>query len=158
MSARQWQDLRQAARLARSEGVTVTWRRDGTIILAPAPIKDSLGAAGTQQHNRKPEKSKETTHDSSTPQPAVTRGNERATPSKKQQRDADRAEAHRALKASPPMARWKLLGPAPALDCTQGHLQRSLDGLDALSDTRGTAGSAAKAARPAVARMDSAAD
>lgn len=87
----------------------MTWRRDGTIILAPAPIKDSLGAAGTQQHNRKPEKSKETTHDSSTPQPAVTRGNERATPSKKQQRDADRAEAHRALKASPPMARWKLL-------------------------------------------------
>eukprot|EP00966_Prymnesium_polylepis_P306466 7081950-Prymnesium_polylepis.1 len=60
LSARQWQDLRQAARLARSEGATITWRRDGTITLAP--IKDSSCAAGNPQH--RPEKSKETTHDS----------------------------------------------------------------------------------------------
>eukprot|EP00966_Prymnesium_polylepis_P027641 639131-Prymnesium_polylepis.1 len=44
LSARHWQALRQAARLARSEGVTVTWRRDGTIILAP--LKDSPSTAG----------------------------------------------------------------------------------------------------------------
>ena len=30
-------DIRQAARLARSEGVQVTWRRDGSILIAPAP-------------------------------------------------------------------------------------------------------------------------
>jgi len=113
LSARQWQDLRQAARLARSEGVTVTWRRDGSITFAP--LNDSPNARGNPQH--KGEKSKETTHDSGATQSMDTVDNGRAEKlSKKQQRDANRAVEHRARMASPAMvctmatmARWKLL-------------------------------------------------
>mmetsp|Transcript_58940 Transcript_58940/g.155003 ORF Transcript_58940/g.155003 Transcript_58940/m.155003 type:complete len:158 (+) Transcript_58940:197-670(+) len=141
LSARQWQDLRQAARLPRSEGVTIMWRRDGTITLAP--IKDSPCAAGNPQH--RPEKSKETTHDSSAQQPMDTVDNGRAKKlSKKQQRDADRAKEHRALKASPTTARWELLVQRHSWAARKGYLQCSLDCLDAHSGlARGTAGSAA---------------
>lgn len=108
LSDRQWKDLRQAARLARSESVSITWRRDGSILINPLlPSKDSTQTAGNRQrgHGRR----EETTHDvSATLQPMDTAGSER-TSSKKQQRDAARAEANRALKASPQMARWQLL-------------------------------------------------
>ena len=108
LSARQWQDLRQAARLARSEGVNITWRRDGTISISPSHHNDSSKAAGHPQPTNV--KTKEATHDSSEPQPMDTTGNAQAKkPSKKQQRDAQRARDDQALRASPPIARWKLL-------------------------------------------------
>ena len=110
VSARQWKDIRQAARLARSEGVAITWRRDGSLHISPvAPLKDSSHQAGNRL--REQERSQETTRDAVS-QPMDTTGSE-TVPSKKQlqkqQRDAERAEANRALKASPQLARWQLL-------------------------------------------------
>ena len=110
VSARQWQDIRQAARLARSEGVAITWRRDGSLHISPqAPPKDSPHKAGNRL--REQEKRQETTRDADT-QPMDTAGCETTLSKKqlqKQERDASRAEANRALKASPHMARWQLL-------------------------------------------------
>jgi len=110
LNARQWQDIRQAARVARSEGVTITWRRDGSIAISPAPVSASTPhKAGNQL--REQERSHRTTRDA-VAQPMDTAGSE-TIPSKKQlqkqERDAGRAEANRALKASPQLARWQLL-------------------------------------------------
>jgi len=104
LSARQWQDIRQAARLARSEGVSITWRRDGSILISPP--KDSTMAAGNPQHGKGQEQS--TTRDGSK-QPLDSGGHACNQSSKKQQRDAKRAEADRALKTSPWLARLELL-------------------------------------------------
>ena len=53
LSARQWADLRQAARLARSEGVSLTWRPDGSIlIMPPKPLNDSNHPAGNRQRGQ----------------------------------------------------------------------------------------------------------
>ena len=108
LSARNWQDIRQAARLARSEGVEITWRRDGSISISPGHHKDSFKAAGEPQPSNV--KTKKTTHDSSKPQPMDTTDSAQATKlSKKQHRDTQRAKEHQALCASPSTARWKLL-------------------------------------------------
>jgi hypothetical protein len=107
LSARQWLDIRQAARISRSEGVTITWRRDGSMVISPcAPLKDSTQTAGSRQHGH--ERRQETTRDTNISEPMDTAGDDNSM-SKKQQRDAKRAEANRALKASPSMARWQLL-------------------------------------------------
>lgn len=106
LSARQWQDLRQAARLARSEGVSITWRRDGSLLISPPQsLKDSTTAAGNPR--RVHEAKRETTHDDvDAPQPSDTDG-KRARSSKKQQRDAQRAAKRRTALQSE--ARWQLL-------------------------------------------------
>lgn len=107
-SAHRWQDLRQYARLARSEGVSVEQRPDGGILITPLPLTDSTNAAGKPQQGYG--KKKGTTHDSSEPQPMDTDGSAQAVKlSKKQQRDAQRAKEDQALRASPSTARWKLL-------------------------------------------------
>ena len=49
LSDRQWSDLRQAARLARSEGVTLEWRRDGSIIISPHIPSAKAGIRQTQR-------------------------------------------------------------------------------------------------------------
>ena len=106
LSDRQWQDIRQATRLAKSEGVHLEWRRDGSILIKPPPLKDSTNAAGNPQQRR--EKKKATTRDAAKHDPMDTA--ESALPqSKKQLRDAQRAKDDQALRASPFMARWTLL-------------------------------------------------
>jgi len=108
LSARQWQDIRQAARISRSEGVSITWRRDGSILITPtAPLTDSTHKAGNRL--REQERSQEATHDTSTPLPMDTSGSARTKSKKQLDRDAKRAEANRAQMASPNMARWQLL-------------------------------------------------
>ena len=104
MSARQWQDLRQAARLSRSEGVRLEWRRDGSITISP------LTPGSANAGNRQRQSQEQATRDRQSPerQPMDTVDSPRQ-PSKKQLRDAKRAEADRALRASPFIARWKLL-------------------------------------------------
>jgi len=104
LSARQWQDLRQAARLSRSEGVRLEWRRDGSITISP------LTPGSANAGNRQRQGLERATRDTQPPetQPVDTVDCPRQ-PSKKQQRDAQRAEDDRALRASPFMARWKLL-------------------------------------------------
>ena len=83
-------------------------RRDGSVHISPqAPLKDSTHTAGNRRCGN--ERREETTRDAGAhPQPMDTTGSER-TSSKKQQRDAKRAEANRALMASPQLARWQLL-------------------------------------------------
>eukprot|EP00310_Coccolithus_braarudii_P015575 CAMPEP_0183341034 /NCGR_PEP_ID=MMETSP0164_2-20130417/7383_1 /TAXON_ID=221442 /ORGANISM="Coccolithus pelagicus ssp braarudi, Strain PLY182g" /LENGTH=268 /DNA_ID=CAMNT_0025511265 /DNA_START=206 /DNA_END=1013 /DNA_ORIENTATION=+ len=109
LSARQWQDLRQAARLARSEGVSVTWRRDGSILISPLkPPNDSTNTAGSRQSGQV--KKQETTRDADVPKPMETDGNKRATASKKQQRDTRRLQEYQESKRVPQSAaRWLLL-------------------------------------------------
>jgi len=111
LSARQWQDLRQAARLSRSEGVTVTWRRDGSIAISPAPsvfASTPTTTAGSRQRGQA--KTQDTTRDADAPKPMETDGNERATASKKQQRDARRLlEYQESKRMSQSTARWLLL-------------------------------------------------
>ena len=104
-SAHRWQDLRQYARLARSEGVSVERRPDGGILITPLPLIDSTNATGKPQHER--EKKKKSTPDAGA-EPMDTRG-PAPQPSKKQQRDERRAKDDQALRASPFMARWTLL-------------------------------------------------
>ena len=103
LSARQWQDLRQAARLARSEGVTVTWRRDGTVLISPHTPSANAGIRQQQKERAAPDAQPVDM------QPMDTVGSPRQPSKIKQTRDAERAEADRALRASPFMARWKLL-------------------------------------------------
>ena len=104
-SARLWQDLRQCARLARSEGVSVERRPGGGILITPLPLNDSTNAAGNPQHAH--EKKKKSTPDAGA-EPMDTRG-PAPQPSKKQQRDERRAKDDQALRASPFIARWTLL-------------------------------------------------
>ena len=109
LSARQWQDLRQAARLARSEGVSVTWRRDGSIVISPLkPLNDSTNTAGSRQCGKG--KKQETTRDADVPKPMETDGNERVAASMKQQRDTRRLQEFQESKRVPQSAaRWLLL-------------------------------------------------
>ena len=111
-SARLWQDIRQAARLARSEGVIVKLCRDGSTVISPAhPLQDSPAAAGIRRSA--PEKAKEATRDSTKQQPMEPDGCEPVKLSKKQQqkqqRDASRRQDFLAKKAKaemppPPLA------------------------------------------------------
>ncbi len=80
-SAHRWQDLRQYARLARSEGVSVEQRPDGGILITPLPLTDSTNAAGKPQQGHGRKKGK--TLDVSEPEPMDTRG--ATQQSKKQQ-------------------------------------------------------------------------
>jgi len=109
LSARQWQDLRQAARLARSEGVSITWRRDGSILISPQPLPDISAQAGNRQ--RAQEEKQETARDAAAPQPMETDGGRSKTASKKQQRDARRLQEYQESKQhlSQLTARWRLL-------------------------------------------------
>ena len=104
-SAHRWQDLRQYARLARSEGVSVEQRPDGGILITPLPLNDSTNAAGKPRQGYG--KKKETTLDASEPEPMDTHGS--SQPPKKQQRDVRRAMAFQARPTSPSTARWTLL-------------------------------------------------
>jgi hypothetical protein len=104
-SARLWQDLRQYARLARSEGVSVERRPDGGILISPLPLTDSTNAAGNPQRER--EKKTKKAPDATGAEPMDTSGPPQ--PSKKQQRDVERAKKHQALPTSPSTARWTLL-------------------------------------------------
>ena len=104
-STHRWQDLRQYARLARSEGVSVEQRPDGGILITPLPLTDSTNAAGKPQQGHGRKKGK--TLDASEPEPMDTRG--ATQQSKKQQRDVRRAMAFQARPTSPSTARWKLL-------------------------------------------------
>ena len=105
-SAHRWQDLRQYARLARSEGVSIEQRPDGGILITPLPLNDSTNAAGNPQHAHE-KKKKKSTPDAGA-EPMDTRG-PAPQPSKKQQRDERRAKDDQALRASPFIARWTLL-------------------------------------------------
>jgi len=110
LSARQWQDLRQAARIACSEGVSVTWRRDGSLVFTPlpTPLIDSTNKAGNRPSSA--ETSKRTTRDADVPVPMETDGIERVQASKKQQRDARRLQEYQESKRVPQSAaRWLLL-------------------------------------------------
>lgn len=107
LSDRQWQDIRQVTRIAKSEGVHMEWRRDGSILIKPPPPRDSTNAAGNSRQGH--EKKNTTTRDAAKDDPMDTA--ESTLPqSKKQLRDAQRAMEHRAkLTASPSTARWTLL-------------------------------------------------
>ena len=107
LSARQWSDLRQAARLARSESVSITWRRDGSILISP--LTDCSKTAGNRQHEHGTES--RTARDASEPQSMASDDCAPAkTASKKQQRDADRLQKWQAKQSAPqPTARWLLL-------------------------------------------------
>jgi len=106
LSARQWSDLRQAARLARSEGVSLTWRRDGSILIAPAP-QVSHGAGNRQRGQRMEQQTAPQLQPMDT-QPMETVGSPRPQ-SKKKQRDAARLQQWKAKAVSQQMARWLLL-------------------------------------------------
>jgi len=93
LSARQWQDIRQAARLARSEGVTLIIH--GVKIFGDTP-------AGSRQPQR------DAVHDGGDQQPMEVdrQAAAAATKNKKQQRDALRAQENRVRKR---MACWRRL-------------------------------------------------
>jgi len=120
LSARQWQDLRQAARLARSEGVSLTWRRDGSILIMPAPQVSNK--AGNRQRGQQMEQ--QMAHD---PQPMDTQPTETVDSprpqSKKQQRDAERLQKWKAKQpASQWTARWLLLAKPLLWQVRRTHL------------------------------------
>ena len=107
LSDRQWSDLRQAARLARSEGVSITWCRDGSMLISPAPHVPIN--AGNRPRGQRQEQ--QTTHDlqSMDTQPTAPVSSPRQQ-SKKQQRDSARLQKWKAKQAvSQPTARWQLL-------------------------------------------------
>jgi hypothetical protein len=107
LSARQWQDLRQAARLARSEGVSFTWHRDGSILISPAPQVSNH--AGNRQRGQQVERPAAPDPQPMDTQPMETVDSPRQQ-SKKQQRDAERLQKWRAKQpASQSAARWSLL-------------------------------------------------
>jgi len=108
LSDRQWKDLRQAARLARSENVTLTWRRDGSILISPYnPPVTATGIRQRQEARAPPDSQLEDAQPMDTVSESVVRPRQR---SKKQlERDAKRAMDNRALVASPWLARFELL-------------------------------------------------
>ena len=108
LSDRQWHDLRQAARLARSESVSITWRRDGSILITPAPQVSNI--AGNRQRGQRMEQ--KATHDSQQKeQPMATDGPPSKRELKKQQHDAGRLQKWLAKQPamSQSTARWQLL-------------------------------------------------
>ena len=108
-SDRQWKDFRQAARRARSEGVSITWRPDGSVVFNPltTPLIDSTKAGNRLRGHEK----SGTPRDRSVQQPTETVGGQHAkTTSKKQQRDARRLQEYQETKRAPPTgAQWLLL-------------------------------------------------
>ena len=94
LSARQWQDLRQAARLARSEDVTITWRGVNNITIHPGSPRLSGPDRGGQEVRSTRPRDKGATHP---PEPEGT-----PALSKKQQRSARRLQEHRGkMRAEP---------------------------------------------------------
>ena len=90
-NARRWQDIRQAARLSRSEGVTLIIHKNGDV---------TVTSKGDKENQSQPSNTtKSTSHDGRERKPTATAGDASAQPSKKQQRDAKRAEANRARDA-----------------------------------------------------------
>ena len=56
--------------MARSEGVSLTWRRDGFITISPlAPLNDAGNAAGNRQPEQQESRKQETTRDADGPLP-----------------------------------------------------------------------------------------
>ena len=56
--------------MARSEGVSLTWRRDGSITISPfAPLNDAGNAAGNRQPEQQESRKQETTRDADGPLP-----------------------------------------------------------------------------------------
>jgi len=86
LSARQWADLRQAARLARSENVTIQWRGTNNITILPGPPRGDRPGGKEQVTRAVPPRDKSPQQP---PDPEEQRGT-----SKKQQRDADRRQKH----------------------------------------------------------------
>ena len=111
-SDRYYQDLRQLARLARSESVVIDRRRDGGITITPfhSP-NDSTTAAGNRPRGQ--EAARKQTRDTTAQQPMDTVDNVRSPKtSKKQQRDALRLQEFQEAKRAPESqsaARWLLL-------------------------------------------------
>ena len=111
-SDRYYQDLRQLARLARSESVVIDRRRDGGITITPFySLNDSTNKAGNRQRGQ--ETARKKTLDAAVPQPIDTVDCEpEKTVSKKQQRDARRLQEFQEAKRAPQpksTARWLLL-------------------------------------------------
>ena len=113
-SDRYYQDLRQLARLARSESVIIDRRRDGSIRFTPYnSLGDSTRPAGNRQAGL--EKIRSTTRDANEQhhEPMDTVDNVRSPKtSKKQQRDALRLQEFQEAKRAPESqsaARWLLL-------------------------------------------------
>lgn len=99
LSARQWQEARQWARLARSEGVEITWRGSNNITFKP------LGSARVTEQQAPPvSRPKEVATPRSTAQPMDT--GDAAVLSKKQQRDTTRRLEFRTKKR---IACWQRL-------------------------------------------------
>ena len=86
LSARQWADLRQAARLARSENVTIQWRGTNNITILPGPPRGDRPGEKEQAMRTAPPRNEGSRRP---PEPEAPRNN-----SKKQQRDADRRHDH----------------------------------------------------------------
>jgi len=100
--------------MARSEGVSLTWRRDGSITISPSVSPVIAGnAAGSSQQPRQRKKQQDTTRDANGQLPMETDGSE-LTKSKKQQRRDDRSrnrlqEYQESKRTSHTVARWLLL-------------------------------------------------
>lgn len=108
-SDRYGQEIRQLARLARSESVVIDRRRDGSITITPYSL-DSTHKAGNRQRGQQAEEKK--TPDAAAPQPMDLVGSESADKtSKKQQRDARRLQEFQEAKRREAQitARWLLL-------------------------------------------------
>ena len=86
LSARQWADLHQAARLARSENVTIQWRGTNNITILPGPPRGDRPGEKEQAMRTAPPRNEGSRRP---PEPEAPRNN-----SKKQQRDADRRHYH----------------------------------------------------------------
>ena len=82
LSARQWQEARQWARLARSEGVEINWRGNNNVSFKP------LGSARAEPQAPPVSRPREAATPRSTAQPMDT--GDAAVLTKKQQRDATR--------------------------------------------------------------------
>ena len=96
LSARQWQDLRQAARLARSEGVTIEWRGINNVTIIPGSARTPQRPVRKEQVPRQMSPRDKSSDEPSDPEAPAAK-------SKKHQRDALRAQEHRAEKQT---KRW----------------------------------------------------
>lgn len=107
LSVRQWADIRQAAQLAREQGVNL--KVHGVVVFST----DSPPSAGHTQSEVK-EKPAAPRRASGRPQPMDSVGEQPVARTKKQQRDAQRLADHREQqRAAPILARWELLARQP---------------------------------------------
>jgi len=104
LSARQWSDIRQAARLVKSDGVRMTVHG---VLLAP----DSTSSAGKpQKGTREPKQNPANAPDEGKDCATMDTVDDRPALSKKQQRDAQRlADYREKQRVAPVFARWALL-------------------------------------------------